>query len=662
MDTLSNYKAKSDNTTLQQHNDGLMLIKRQIKEIYNLSKKMIESLEKCITYHDIGKVIDSFQKNIESKIRAIRHEILSASVKNLLDEERLAIITHHKEINELIKYIERDEYEDELEEMSKKLDIEVEDVRGFIKKIRRSSNKLIRNLDNILLKGYLQYCDHVASAGINEIEKGFNSIDTFKYDNYNSIQKAVLKLKKQEDILIIGPTGVGKTATSLYWSNLVQNCEKSKRIYYLLPYTASINSLYKDLVSKDISVSMMHSRAEYFLDKIEEDEEEDNLNVKEKYNIFKKSIKQLNICTIYQIVKAIFSCKRFEMLLAQLKDSIFIIDEIHCFDIEQLGLLLTTLKFLKSKLNISICIMSASIPTNLQKLIQDELGITKIVRASKEDYKIRHRLCRVNKTISDDLDKIKADLDNGKQVIICVNSVNFAQELYVKLKDYKPKLIHGRFNTRDREKAEQGLKTSKLLIGTQAIEVSLDISYFVMYTEIAPFDSLLQRFGRINRRGEKGISDIFIYNSSNSIYSDKLIENTDKVVKNIIDCDCGIVLEDKTQKYLDEVYYDIDIKKYNNVCNDVNSLISTLKVGHYNESATDDMCSSSTISVLPRVLLDEYMELISNKKYLEANALFVNIGIYMKNYAYQVNNINVVDFIYDERGLVYDKSEEYYFL
>lgn len=645
---LAKYKAKSDGTSILQHNNDLMLIKDQIIDIYNLDEKMINYLEKCIEYHDIGKVIASYQNDIENTHRTTRHEILSASAKNLLDEQKLAIITHHKSKKELVSLSRRDFYEDDLEEMASKLNIEVEDIRGFIKKINIEKDK---DINNILLKGYLQYCDHVASAGIKNIDKGFSAIDTFKFDNYNSIQNEVLNLKNEEDILIIAPTGLGKTSTSLFWSDKLQNKEKSRRIYYLLPYTASINSLYKDMVQKNISVSMMHSRAEYFLNKMEEDED-----IKALYNVFKKSVKQLNISTIYQIVKVIFSCKRYEMLLAQLKNSIFIVDEIHCFDIQQIALLLTTLKFLKEKLNISICIMSASIPSCLQNIICKELQISKIIKASENDYKIRHKIHRFDKNILDDLELIKKDLENGKRIIICVNSVALSQKIYMSLKDYKPTLIHGRFNTRDREKVEQNLESSNLLIGTQAIEVSLDIDYDKMYTEIAPIDSLLQRFGRINRYGEKGISDIFIYNKSNKIYLEDIIERTDFVIKNILDKNDGIILENETQEYLDYVYQDIDIEKYNSECRDINDLIEDLEVAKFYDSAEQGLCSFNTISVLPAVLLDEYNDLIREKKYLDANSLFVNIR-YLKNkkeHIIKYNNILVTDFIYDEKGLVFE--------
>lgn len=648
-EVLNNYKAKLDNTTIAEHNDDLKIIKSQIDKIYSIEEIMSASLDKCIDYHDIGKVTYSFQNNIKSTNRRIRHEMLSASAKDLNDSERLSIISHHKELKNMIGWIENEFYEDELNEMAEKLDIETIDVRSFIRKINRKSSKLTSNLDNILLKGYLQYCDHLASAGIKEIDMGFDAVKSFNFPSYNSIQNQVLEMKQKENILIIAPTGLGKTATSLLWSRLFQDKDNSRRIYYLLPYTASINSLYKDMLSRDISASMLHSRVEYFLDKLEVE------NTKEMKNIFQKSIKQLNISTIYQIVKAMFSCKRYEMILSQLKNSIFIVDEIHCFDIEQLALLLTTLKFLRDNLGVSVCIMSASIPTNLQEVICNELGIIKVIKSDVKDHLVRHRLKRVRKNIVDDLDRVKKDLDAGKQVILCVNSVNVAQEIYTTLKRYNPKLIHSRFNTRDREKNEQGIKDCKLLIGTQAIEVSLDISYDVMYTEIAPFDALQQRFGRVNRRGEKGVCDILIYNNtaSNMVYPYPIIERTDSVVEEIIKNDDGIVIEEKTQEYLDKVYLDVDIDTYNKTCKKIEEVIKSLRVATFNKSATDDMCASTTISVLPVKLQKEYEDLMANKKYLEASALFVNVGIYAKKYTRKVNDILVIDCIYDDRGLVF---------
>ena len=673
LELLKKYKAKSDNTTIFQHNQDLQNIRKQIIDIYNIDEKTNVKLDKIINIHDIGKIVDDFQKNIESTHRKVRHEIISASVKNLENDERLAILTHHKQINDdkLLQNVTNNFYQGQLKEVSEKLDVKLEGIEDFITDIEFDDIKEVEDLNTILLKGYLQYCDHLASASVKTIEKGFNSLESFQFKNYNSIQRKVLKMNSEEDILIMAMTGLGKTATSLFWSNLVQNKEKSKRIYYILPFTASINSLYKDFNSRNTSVAMLHSKAEYFLDKLSEDED-----IKELYQLYKKSVKQINICTIFQLVKSVFSCKRYEMLLAQMKNSIIIVDEIHCFATKELCYILEFLKFLKENLGVKICIMSASIPSCLQNLIQEKLGIQKVILADKNDLIIRHKINRIEKDIIEDLDKIREDLRNEKQVLVCVNSVKLAQELYQNLNNYLNEdeigLIHGRFNTRDREKAEQDLKNKKLLIGTQSIEVSLDISYDVMYTEIAPFDALLQRFGRVNRKGKKGLSDIFIYNDTSNVYNRQtknteqdIILKTDRVLKEIVEIDDSMILEDKVQHYLDKVYLEIDKKEYIKHRQALKQIINNLRLGTYNKSVTDDMCSNDSMSVLPISLFTEYARYIDDKQYLEASSLTVNINSKRKLWDGEHFNYNedyyvwIVDYKYNDKfGLLFENDTD----
>ncbi|MCD6273588.1 MAG: CRISPR-associated helicase/endonuclease Cas3, partial [Deltaproteobacteria bacterium] len=48
-----------------------------------------------------------------------------------------------------------------------------------------------------------------------------------------------------------------------------------------------------------------------------------------------------------------------------------------------------------------------------------------------------------------------------------------------------------------------------IVVSTQVVEVSLDISFDLMITETAPVDSLIQRFGRVNRK--RSSSTIGVY-------------------------------------------------------------------------------------------------------------------------------------------------------
>jgi CRISPR-associated endonuclease/helicase Cas3 len=66
-------------------------------------------------------------------------------------------------------------------------------------------------------------------------------------------------------------------------------------------------------------------------------------------------------------------------------------------------------------------------------------------------------------------------------------------------------LLHSRFTYNDRREREEQLEKSFhdskpfVFVSTQVAEVSLDMSFDYLFTELAPIPSLIQRFGRVNR-------------------------------------------------------------------------------------------------------------------------------------------------------------------
>ncbi|GIK15615.1 MAG: hypothetical protein BroJett003_05790 [Planctomycetota bacterium] len=76
--------------------------------------------------------------------------------------------------------------------------------------------------------------------------------------------------------------------------------------------------------------------------------------------------------------------------------------------------------------------------------------------------------------------------------------------------DQTPKvvLLHSRFRPPDRaERVEEALADpppeGTIVVSTQVIEAGVDVSAATLFTELAPWASLVQRFGRCNRRGEQ---------------------------------------------------------------------------------------------------------------------------------------------------------------
>ena len=106
----------------------------------------------------------------------------------------------------------------------------------------------------------------------------------------------------------------------------------------------------------------------------------------------------------------------------------------------------------------------------------------------------------------------------GSRTLVVVNTVKRAQALFYELQKKKGPadlvLIHSRFRPGDRRKAmEELLKNpgseGTVCVCTQAIEAGVDVSSSVLITELAPWASLIQRFGRCNRDGFEKDARIF---------------------------------------------------------------------------------------------------------------------------------------------------------
>ena len=98
----------------------------------------------------------------------------------------------------------------------------------------------------------------------------------------------------------------------------------------------------------------------------------------------------------------------------------------------------------------------------------------------------------------------------GSLTLVVMNQVERAQELALALREDAPAevvLLHSRFRAADRQSLQDQLNSKlpeagRIVVSTQAVEAGVDISSRTLFTELAPWSSLVQRFGRCNRRGE----------------------------------------------------------------------------------------------------------------------------------------------------------------
>ncbi|MCI0440123.1 MAG: CRISPR-associated helicase Cas3' [Chloroflexi bacterium] len=107
----------------------------------------------------------------------------------------------------------------------------------------------------------------------------------------------------------------------------------------------------------------------------------------------------------------------------------------------------------------------------------------------------------------------------GTLTLIVVNTVKRAQDVFSVLKKARiepdPILVHSRFRPAERSAVNAEIASpvpedgpGRIVVATQAVEAGVDISVRTLITELAPWPSLVQRFGRCNREGGFDSADV----------------------------------------------------------------------------------------------------------------------------------------------------------
>jgi CRISPR-associated endonuclease/helicase Cas3 len=106
----------------------------------------------------------------------------------------------------------------------------------------------------------------------------------------------------------------------------------------------------------------------------------------------------------------------------------------------------------------------------------------------------------------------------GERILVIVNTVDRAREVYDALLRHGnipgPVLLHSRFRPGDRQTHVAKLgrlpEEGQVVVATQVLEAGIDITAHRLITDLAPWGSMVQRFGRANRYGDiPGGADIW---------------------------------------------------------------------------------------------------------------------------------------------------------
>lgn len=569
-------------------------------------------------FHDAGKISENFQQVLKGKYHEnIRHEMLSGNFLLLLSKDfwekyslhTLAVFSHHKKLNDELFY---DDAQKELKirsglindwfnyakEKSTVKDISYPDTEpGKLEKAAMLTaedyrqnfiNRFYGKLKNeweakdrliyICTKAVLNISDWSASGQFKLARQLSYELDDLKKmiktkllsENKRIAKRGVqlkefqLESKTPNNVLAIAPTGSGKTEAALAWTSQKGGFEK---IIYCLPTRVTSNAIYKRLQKYfgESNCAVVHSSALLLRKDIDKDYDS------REYLKDRTFFRNISVCTIDQVLTQGFNLGFWEVKTFNCRNAWFIIDEIHLYDPYTLALILNTISYLKENFNTHFYIMSATIPRKLQSLLKDALGNDYQLIQDRELLKKKRNMFEIREmTIQENINEIKEAVQKHKKVLITVNTVDQAIDIYKtiksEVKDQTCMCYHSRFTQIDRIAKEKNIlnaeenEDSTVLIATQVVEVSLDIDFDILFTENAPIDALIQRAGRINRKGEKLNSKIVVHQHSEV---SQMVYNEQDILENTFS-EIGKISGEKPSegdflKMVDKVYQNIDV-------------------------------------------------------------------------------------------------------
>jgi CRISPR-associated endonuclease/helicase Cas3 len=461
---------------------------------------------------------------------------------------------------------------------------------GIVDSMRRENADKPEAIGGRFIRGVLIMADHAGSAW-----ESFGGIETLispslmrkalnlPAGNSDPIYEHQTRVSETPgSCLLVAPTGSGKTEAALLWSAATgQRIPGNPPLFYVLPYQASLNAMRQRFGASfgQGNVVLQHSRAlqalyRQLLEK-DYDPRQAQLLAAREIQLGRLHVAPIRVLTPYQLLRGAFQLKGHEAIWTDCANSRIVLDEIHAYDPVRLGMILATLEHLVKDLRCNAFVMTATMPSVLEHIFKEKLNRPPIIRAGPATYSAfqRHRLYLRDIDLLDEktVNEICSRAQNGLSVLVVANTVQRAQEMrnriLRRLEGGIPvDLLHGKFCSRDRFAKEQNLlramaskadvrpRQAVVLVATQVVEVSLDVDFDSLFSDPAPLEALLQRFGRVNRIRRHAERDVIVtcrVPKNCPVYSRDLVARTVEVLASL---NGKMVDESQIQVLLDQLY------------------------------------------------------------------------------------------------------------
>jgi len=435
-----------------------------------------------------------------------------------------------------------------------------------------------------------------------------------------------------ENLLLFleAPTGYGKSILSLtlYTAICQGRYDIASRIIHVLPMRSigtdmkermikNVAALSNSLPVKthDIGLQQMHSPGSPMLLK---------KFVITTLDTFISSFYKIPASEITKLKR--YGTSHFEIPRAAIYTSIVVFDELHLYigsrplDSGRSKAFTAVMACIKSLLSagVPVIVSTATLPKVIKEIMVSELKLSGLSQIIKEitptdsDRDFLKRKITVETITEDIIEKICSEARQGRTLVI-LNTVRKAVETYEALKQRLDRvvLLHSRLIECAKSERLKLLSGSEplVLVATQVVEAGVDVSFRTLITEAAPPDSILQRAGRVARKGGEGWVYVFpLSKEASEIYNEKIVNTLYNRLEDEHVLDHRII--NVYDEYFELKQIDLMDNVYRNILRDID-LYPSYSV-NFAEKVWNAVCGfvreGEQITIIPR----RYLELVKN--------------------------------------------------
>lgn len=372
----------------------------------------------------------------------------------------------------------------------------------------------------------LRQADRLVSAGDHGGPVSLPRLDTSTISLFDDLRpfQATVDADLTEQMVGIAGCGEGKTHTALQWADDLTGRNQIDRLVLAMPTQVTSNNLLAELT--DDSGGIQHlssdaaavyhggSQAFYRGDDNDSWTSETPLDSATAREWFQSPV---TITTVDHVLATLVNGYRgASVARGNLLRAGIVFDEVHTYDDRLTGRILGALSRL-SELSIPWYVMTATLPDHLRshhRLTPDTTHVSDGRLSTNEPPREPFDITLNREQLTADTVEAARAECGANTVLVVKNTVRAAQALAWDLDrrvDGNVIYYSSEFPAVDRNYKEATIRellapdatpdTPTYLVSTQVCELSLDLSADLLLTDLAPLDAILQRAGRLHRRG-----------------------------------------------------------------------------------------------------------------------------------------------------------------